>query len=834
MTNIFKEEYTMSCCPTVLTPQEEWLQGKNLITDGRDRTLKINDLIRHEPITMDINRARLFTESMKETEGQNLSLRWAKGFAHVCENLPIYVEPDYELIVGKMTGRVGRFITLYPENDGPALLELRDSDKRPVSPFHVAPEDIEIIENEIYPYWKDKSFSKAYAQAMPEKTRRLIFGNDKNNFSAQLAILSQSATARSSLNFNYDVEMLLKIGFKGYQDLAAEKLAEAEKDPALLVKEGAFWEAALICAKACTTFIRRYAEEARRVAETVTNSKRKDELLLIADNCEWVAENPARDFRTALQLQWFQQILVRLEQNVGGALGNSRMDQHLLPYYEQDIKNGSLTRAQAKELFECYWLNLSQMIRGIVSSSTAKFFEAYAHFETVTIGGQTPDGDDATNELSYIILESKHGFPTPYPDLAARVHSGSPEKFLRACAEVIKEGQGFPKLFNDEEIVPLYVQKGATMAEALDYAVSGCTETRVVAKETYNTGCAAINLGAVMELTMNNGRIKRLGDQVITIETGDPRTFKTYDEFFAAYKAQNEYIIENAYIQQITADKVKPQILAAPLTSLFVKPCREAAVDINDHVPNSIEEHFIDNVGFATLIDSLTAVKKLVYEDKILTMDELCKALDANFEGYEVLRQQLLNAPKFGNGDPYADEVGRAVDKVTSDYLASHRGMNGEIFCYRIVPVTSHIPGGKVVSATPDGRKAGEYLSEGVSASHGAENNGPTAVLVSNKRIKHEGNMERAARLLNIKLSPAAMAGEEGTRKLVSLIRTWCDLKLWHVQFNVINKETLLEAKEEPDNYRDLIVRVAGYSAFFVDMSPTLQDELIERAELAV
>ena len=824
----------MSCCPTVLTPQEEWLQGKNLITDGRDRTLKINDLIRHEPITMDINRARLFTESMKETEGQNLSLRWAKGFAHVCENLPIYVEPDYELIVGKMTGRVGRFITLYPENDGPALLELRDSDKRPVSPFHVAPEDIEIIENEIYPYWKDKSFSKAYAQAMPEKTRRLIFGSDKNNFSAQLAILSQSATARSSLNFNYDVETLLKIGFKGYQDLAAEKLAEAEKDPALLVKEGAFWEAALICAKACTTFIRRYAEEARCVAETVADPKRKDELWLIADNCEWIAENPAKDFRTALQLQWFQQILARLEQNVGGALGNSRMDQHLLPYYEQDIKNGSLTRAQAKELFECYWLNLSQMIRGIVSSSTAKFFEAYAHFETVTIGGQTPDGDDATNELSYIILESKHGFPTPYPDLAARVHSGSPEKFLRACAEVIKEGQGFPKLFNDEEIVPLYVQKGATMAEALDYAVSGCTETRVVAKETYNTGCAAINLGAVMELTMNNGRVKRLGDQLITIETGDPRTFKTYDEFFAAYKAQNEYIIENAYIQQITADKIKPQILAAPLTSLFVKPCRDAAIDINDHVPNSIEEHFIDNVGFATLIDSLTAIKKLVFEDKIITMDELCKALDANFEGYEVLRQQLLNAPKFGNGDPYADEVGRSVDKVTSDYLASHRGMNGEFFSYRIVPVTSHIPGGKVVSATPDGRKAGEYLSEGVSASHGAENNGPTAVLVSNKRIKHEGNMERAARLLNIKLSPAAMAGEEGTRKLVSLIRTWCDLKLWHVQFNVINKETLLEAKEEPDHYRDLIVRVAGYSAFFVDMSPTLQDELIERAELAV
>lgn len=824
----------MSCCPTVLTPQEEWLQGKNLITEGRDRTLKLNDLIRHEPITMDINRARLFTEGMKKYEGEPLSVRWAKSFQHVLENLPIYVEPNYELIVGKLTGRIGRFITLYPENDGPALLELRGSDKRPVSPFYVAPEDLEIVENEIYPYWKDKSFSKAYAKAMPEETRRLIFGDDKENYTKQMAILSQSATARSSLNFNFDVVMLLEIGFKGYQDLASEKLAEVQQDPARLVKEGPFWEAALISAKACTTFIRRYADEARRVAMTVKDEKRRKELIQIAENCDWIAENPARDFRTALQLQWFQQILVRLDQNVGGALGNSRMDQHLWPYYEQDVKNGTLTRAEAKELFECYWLNLSQTIRGIVSESTAKFFEAYAHFETVTIGGQTPDGDDATNELSYIILESKHGFPTPYPDLAARIHSGTPDKFLHACAEVIKEGQGFPKLFNDEEIVPLYVQKGATMAEALDYAVSGCTETRVVSKETYNTGCAAINLGAVIELTMNNGHLKRFGDKLITIETGDPRTFKTYDEFFAAYKAQNEYIIRNAFIQQIVADKIKPQILAAPLSSLFIKPCREAAVDVNDHVPNSIEEHFIDNVGFATLIDSLTAIKKLVYEDKIITMDELCNALDANFEGYEVLQQMLINAPKFGNNDPYADEVGRSVDKVTSDYLATHRGANGEFFSYRIVPVTSHIPGGKVVGATPDGRKAGEYLSEGVSASHGAEGNGPTAVLISNKRIKHEGNMERAARLLNIKLSPSTLAGEEGTRRLMALIRTWCDLKLWHVQFNVINKETLIEAKEEPDNYRDLIVRVAGYSAYFVDMSPTLQDELIERAELAV
>lgn len=398
----------------------------------------------------------------------------------------------------------------------------------------------------------------------------MIFGEDKNNFSAQLAILSQSATARSSLNFNYDAATLLKWGFKGYQELAAEKLAQVQNDPAKMVKEGAFWEAALTSAKACTTFIKRYAEEARRVAATATNEKRKAELLQIADNCAWVAENPARDFRTAMQLQWFVMVFVRLEQMNGASLGNARMDQHLLPYYQQDLANGKLTRAQAKELLECYWLNLSQITLVPIAESSSKLFEAYAHFETVTIGGQTRDGADATNELSYLILESKQGFPTTYPDLAVRVHSGSPEKFLRACAEVIKEGQGFPKLFNDEEIVPLYISKGATYAEALDYAVSGCTETRIVNRETYTNGCSGINLDAIIEMTMNNGWLRILNNKQIGLPTGDPRNFKTFDEFFAAYQAQHEYILRHAMIQQMVSDEVRPTKLAAPLTSLFV------------------------------------------------------------------------------------------------------------------------------------------------------------------------------------------------------------------------------------------------------------------------
>ena len=818
-------------CNKVLTPQEQWLTQGYIPNEGRERTFKINQLIRSQPHKMDISRAKLFTESFKTTEGENLSLRWAKALMHIAQHIEVYVEPNYELIVGKVAGKMGQFSLLYPELDGPNLLQLRGCEKRSVSPFEIDAEDLKFVEEELYPYWKDRSYAQAYAQALPDETRKFIFGEDKNNFSNQKYIISQSTTARSSLNFNYDLETILKLGNKGFQTIAEERLAKTIDNPSDFVKEGLFWEAALLSAQACSVFIRRYAQEVRRVAEGVSDAARRAELMEIAENCAWIATEPARDFRSALQLQWFIMVLVRLEQNVGAALGSARMDQHLLPYYEQDIAAGKITPEAAKELFECYWLNLSQITQVVTSESSAKLFEGYAHWETVTIGGQTKEGKDATNALSYLILESKRGFPNPYPDLAARIHSRTPEKFLKACVEVIKEGQGFPKLFNDDEIVPLYIAKGATYAEALDYAVSGCVETRLVNRETYINGCAGINLGAVMELTMNNGRLKILGEKPVGLETGDPRTFQTFEDFFAAYKAQHEYILRHLFIQQMIADQVKPTKLAAPLTSLFVGACRDSGCDINGYVPNSIREPFAGSIGYATLIDSITAVKKLIYDEQKITMDELLAALEANFEGHEVLHQMLINAPKYGNNDAYADEVGKMVDQVITDYVAVHSGLHGEKFSSRIVPVTFHVPSGMVIGATPDGRKKGGYLSEGSSASHGAEHSGPTAILLSNKAVKHEGSTERAARLLNIKLSPAVVQGEDGTKKLTAFIRAWCDLRLWHIQFNVINKATLLAAQADPEKYKGLIVRVAGYSAYFTDLSPVLQDELIARTE---
>lgn len=823
----------MSICCNVLSPQEEWIASGSEVADGRERVRRMIDRNRALPVGLDINRARLFTESFKETEGQNISIRWGKALLHIAKNMPLYIGED-ELIVGRASGRPGRNGILYPELDGCYLLDLEHADQRPVSPFTVTPEDFKILRDELYPYWKDKTYVQAYSRALPEETRQLIFGDDPDNFSKQQYVLSQTATARQSTNYNFNIERVLKNGLKKLEQEALSELEKISDDPAQFVEHGNYWKAGAMGLRALSIFIRRYAEEAQRLAKNEENLTRKAELEQIADTCFWISENPARDFRSAIQLQWFMLMFARLEQHGGASLGTTRMDQHLLPYYKQDIANGTITDAQVKELFECYWINLSQIPLTFVPEFSAKLFEAYAHFETVTVGGQTPNGDDATNELSYLILESKRDFPIPYPDLAARIHARSPEKFVRVCAEIIKEGRGFPKLFNDEEIVPLYLSKGATMAEALNYAVSGCTEVRIVDRETYITGNANINLGAVIEMTMNRGRLKSLGNKQIGPKTADPVSCKTFDEFFDAFKTQYEFVIKHDYIQQLVADQVKATMLAAPLASNYVGACRDAAVDIHQYVPNSIRENFLDKVGYATAIDSIAAVKKLVYEDKTISMKDLVAALDADFKGYEPLQQQLLHAPKYGNADPYADEVGRMMDKIGFDYITTHHGPHGEQFSDRVVPVTIHIPAGLVVGATPDGRNAWQYLSEGTSASHGVEQAGPTAVLLSNRNVKNEGYKERAARLLNIKFSPASIAGEEGTKKLISFIRTWCDLKLWHVQFNVVNKDTLIAAQKKPEDYQDLIVRVAGYSAYFNELSPMLQTELIERAEQAI
>lgn len=826
----------MNCC-AVLTPQEERIYNEQAgkkpeVQKGRERIYKILNSFKDTPPWISLDRARLMTESFKQTERQPLVLRWAKALKHITENIPVYIG-EYDIVVGRADGRPGRHGLIYPELDGSFLDQALDRLTTGKTPYIITDEDIRVAKEEIVPYWKGKTFHEALVEALPDDTRELIFESD--DIFQQRYIVTQTASIRSSLQWNHDYEKVLKRGFKDLKREAEEKLAALDPlNPRDTVEKKTFLEAVIITCDAVVTFARRYAKLAADMAQKESNETRKKELLEIAEICNWVPENPARTFKEAVQSVWLTQVVSRLEQNIGAVVSNGRMDQYFYPYYKKDIEEGRITEESALELLESLWLNMAQFINLKVSPAGAAFTEGYSHWEALTIGGKTRDGRDATNELSYLILRSKREFPFNYPDLAARIHAQTPDRFLYEVAETIKDGSGFPKLMNDEEIIPLLLAKGASIDEANDYCVSGCSEVRMVNRDTYTSPCAWVNLGAVLEMALNDGKIKSFNNKQVGVKTGDPRNFKTFDDLWNAYITQQEFVLKHVFVQQYVVDTLRPKHFAAPLASVLHDLCMESCKDLHSgDIPGGINLGYYDLIGFGTVIDSLAAIKKLVYDDKKITMDELLDALDKNFEGKEVIRQLCLNAPKYGNNDPYADSIGRAIEAHAISLSKKYPTAFGGELDVRYVPVTSHVPLGKIVGATPNGRKAGMPLSDGGSPSQGADTKGPSASLLSIANTKCMGDKERAARLVNLKLSPAVVAGTEGTKKLMSLIRTFCDLKLWHLQFNIINRETLLAAQKNPEKYRNLLVRVAGYSAYFVDLSPELQDEIIARTEHA-
>ncbi len=818
------------------SPQEERIKNQiagneNAFRHTHERVFRLLERFEGQKPRIDIERALYFTQSMKETEGQPLVLRWAKALMHIAKNISVCVQED-QLLLGR-AGCDGRYGILYPELDGDFLdIAVRDLPTRKTSPATITPEDAKRVFEEIAPYWKGKTYHEALNAALPPEVHKLTYDDPKGLISR--FIVNETSSFRSSIQWVHDYGKILQRGFNGIKKEAEEKLAALDPLSAKEDREKRpFLEAVIIVCDAIVLWAKRHATLAREMAEKEKDPKRKAELLRMAANAERVPGEPARDFWEACQSQWFTQMFSRIEQKTGTTISNGRMDQYFYPFYKKDLEEGKITPKEATELMECMWVGMAEFIDMYISPTGGAFNEGYAHWEAVTVGGQTPDGRDASNDLTYLILKSKREFPLHYPDLAARIHSRAPERYLWDVAETIKDGTGFPKLINDEEVVPLYVSKGATFEEALDYAVSGCTEARMPNRDTYTSGGAYINFAAAVEMVLRNGRMKKYGDQVLGVETGDPREFKTWEEFWNAYVKQHELFLKTAFTQQYLINKLRAEHFAQPMGSAMHDLCMKYCIDLHqEQIPEGINLGYFEYMGLGTVVDSLSAIKKYVFEEKKLTMDQLIKAIDANFEGYEDVQALLRSAPCYGNNDEYADSIGREIDRISVEYGGKYSmrdlGIHNDV---RYVPFTSHVPFGKVVSATPNGRTEGFPLSDGSSASHGADVNGPTAVLLSNYNTKNMGMRDRAARMLNIKFTPKCLEGDSGTEKLVSFIRTFCDLKLWHVQFNVLNKETLLAAQKDPEKYRNLIVRIAGYSAYFVDLSPDLQNDLIARTE---
>jgi pyruvate formate-lyase/glycerol dehydratase family glycyl radical enzyme len=822
----------------VLSPQEERIEkGEDLIItteEGRIKRARINRMLkgfRDKAPRLSVERARYFTESFRETEGLPLNLRWAMAMDNVMRKCPIFIGPE-ELIVGS-AGPPGRYGLFYPELDGAYFGEL--SEIRPIEQkriFILEEEDIQIIKEELLPYWKGRTFLEALSRILPEDTRKLLF--KEGNIYSSAEILHQTATVRHSLQWSLDYEKVLTRGFNGIKKEAEERLAALDVyDPKQNFAKLPYYKAVIIICDAMIAFAERHAQMAREMASAETDPQRKRELLEIAEICEWVPANPARSFREAVQSQWFTQIGSRFEQLHGGVIGNGRIDQYLYPYYVKDKEAGCITDDDVLELLEHLWLNIAQCVRLQPTPDGYTIWEGYAHYEQTTIGGVTREGRDATNDLTYLILESKREFPLDFPDLSVRIHAGTPDPLLWAVCECIKEGTGFPKLFNDEEVIPILLAKGATLEEARDWCPNGCTEPRVINRNTYFSGTTWFNLAAVLEMALNGGKLRVYGDKQLGLNTGDLRGFRSFAEMWDAFRQQLEYVIAINLKQQYITDVLRPQKVAAPLLSALHDLCMEAGKDVSvGRIEGGLSLGGQTSVvGFGTVIDSLASIRKLVYEDKIVSMDEMLNALQVNFEGYEILRQRCRNAPKFGNGDEHVDGIGRDIEEIFLRAFEKHTNAYGGKPELMYVPITIHVPMGRTIGATPNGRKQAEPLSEGISPSQGADTQGPTVTLSSIAATKHTRYTQRAARLLNLKLSPQTVAGEEGTRKLVSLIRSWCDQKHWHIQLNIINRETLLAAQKEPEKYRNLLVRVAGYSAYFVDLSSALQNEIIARTE---
>ena len=815
----------------IKSPHEQRLEdniaGKeDIYRESHKRVFKLLERFDGQKPAIDVERALYFTQSMAETVGQPLVLRWAKALMNVAKNITVMVQDD-QLLLGRCGGHDGRYGILYPELDGDFLdIAVRDLPTRPQSPASISPEDAKIVVEQIAPFWKGRTYHEALNKALPAEVHKLTY-DDPDGLISRF-IVNETSSFRSSIQWVHDYEVVLKRGFNGLKQEMEEKLAALDPaSPVDQVDKRPFIEATILVCDAIVLWAKRHADAARKAAEACADPVRKAELIRMAENAEHVPANPARDFYEAVQSQYFTQMFSRLEQKTGTTISNGRMDQYFYPFYKKDMEAGILTDEKTLEYLECMWVGMAEFIDMYISPAGGAFNEGYAHWEA---GGQTPDGRDATNDLTYLFLKSKREFPLHYPDLAARIHSRAPERYLWDVAETIKFGSGFPKLCNDEECIPLYVSKGATFEEALDYAVSGCIEIRMPNRDTYTSGGAYTNFASAVEMALYDGKMKKYGDVQLGIQTGDARKFKSWDEFWNAYVQQHMLLLRTTFIQQYIVIQTRAKHFAQPMGSVLHALCRKHCIDLHQpQIPEGLNFGYFEFMGLGTVIDSLAAIKKLVFEDKKLTMDQLIDALEANFEGYEDIQQLLRTAPCYGNDDEYADEIGRELDRMAVSFAAKYgkeMGINNDA---RYVPFTSHVPFGKVVSATPNGRVAWFPLADGSSPSHGADHNGPTAILLSNHNTKNYGMRARAARLINVKFTPKCVEGDAGTEKLVQFIRTWCDLKLWHIQFNVINADTLKKAQKDPQKYCNLIVRIAGYSAYFVDLTPDLQNDLIAR-----
>lgn len=832
-------------------------------TQASSRVKALRDQILNAKPQIETSRAKAITDSYKETESLPTVIRRAKAFERVLKELPIVIR-DNELIVGSLTIEP-RSTQIFPEFSNSWIEEeFERLGSRTGDAFQISEESKSEL-SAVFPYWTGKTTSELATSLMSAETKGCMdngvftVGNYYMNGVGHIAV-------------NY--KKVLEIGYRGIIAEIANTMIEADKNDPKYIKKEQFYKAAIISCNAAANFSIRYAEKAKELASMETGS-RKEELLNIADICNRVPANGAKNFHEACQSFWFCQMMISLESN-GHSISPGRFDQYMLPYLEMDktIKN-----EEAQELIDCIWVKFNDInkVRDEVSTNA---FGGYPMFQNVIVGGQDKDGRDVTNVLSYMCMEATVHVSLPQPSFSARVWSKSPEEFMLKASEVARTGLGVPAFYNDEVIIPSLQSRGVSLADARDYAIIGCVEPQCPGKTEGWHDSAFFNLGKLLEITMNGGKVdgKQLGPK-----TNDLVDIKTFEELMAAYTTQAEYFVYHLINADNCVDIAHAERTPLPFLSCMVYDCIGSGKTVQE---GGAQYNFTgpQGVGVANVGDSLAAIKKLVFDERLITMADLKKAMDRNFgsdvceavqsseengdynliveavnralaetgasslssidankiakeaisnsgasTGGSKIREMLINAPKFGNDIDEVDDLAREGAAIYCREVEKYKNPRGGQFQAGLYPVTINVLMGTAVGATPDGRLSGEPLADGVSPSRGMDRSGPTAATNSVAKLNH--HIASNGTLYNQKFHPSALKGEGGLANMSSLIRSYFDQKGMHVQFNVVDKEKLIAAQNDPEQHRDLVVRVAGYSAQFISLDKDIQNDIIERTE---
>lgn len=765
--------------------------------------------------SISVERALIETKFYREHYGRHsLPVLRALVFKELCAKKTIYLG-EGELIVGERGPRPG-CVPTFPELTCHSAEDLRVLRTRPMTSYQVSDEDIALYEQEVIPYWQGRSMRERVFAQVPDQWRTAYEAGLFTEF------MEQRAPGHTALDGT-----IYQMGMLDFKDRIKERLARLDylQDPQASDRAEQLRAMDIAC-DAAIIFAERHADLAWDKAKTEPDPTRKAELLRIAEVCRRVPARAPRDFREALQMYWFVHLGTITELNGWDAMTPGHLDQHLAPFYEQGLADGSLNREQAKELLACLWIKVNNHPAPPKVGVTAKESGTYNDFTNINLGGLKPDGSDGVSEVSYLILEVVDDLKLLQPQTSVHISQQTPDRFLRAAARVIREGCGYPSIFNTDTVVMEQMRVGKTVEDAREGGCSGCIETGAFGKEAYIlTGY--LNVPKILELALNNGRDQQSGRQVGPL-TGDPRTFSCFHDLYAAFVKQLEWVVDlkirvNNYIERMYA-----MHSPAPFLSVVIHDCIEKGQDYYNGGPR-YNTNYIQCCGIGTVTDCLSAIKTHVFDAGALSMDQLLTALTDNFRGHEVLRLKLWNkTPFFGNDDDRADTIMRRVYDSLFTTIDGRPNTKGTTYHLNMLSTTCHVYFGKMLGASANGRLSGQPLSDGTSPSHGADRHGPTAVV---KSLSKMDQVKSGGTLLNQRFLPDVLKSDQDLDKLCQLVRTYFRLGGHHIQFNVVDTKTLRLAQARPEEYRNLLVRVAGYSDFFVDLDLDHQEEIIRRTE---